>query len=227
MKIAIVSYPGSHGVDPLRRAVTALGVGEVSVVSDRTDSLGEFDVLFLPGGASYADYLRPGALAKASRISGQIKKAVDSEKRVIGIGNGFQILCEMDLLPGVFLQNPSMHLLAEETRVSVANPETIFTKGLKKQTYQLPLACWYGNYFLDSGTHQELEEEGQIALRYCDSYGDPIPDGEFHNFRSSIAGVFNRKKTTLGLLPHPERAVPGVSENHDGMEMLLSFLGAA
>jgi len=226
-RVALIEFPGSHDVPPTEAAIRQLapGVEAYRVWHDDLE-LRKADVVVLAGGYSYADYLRPGALGLASNIAGPIRKFAQDGGPVLGIGNGFQFLCELDVLPGALLENPKQEFINALTWVTVENPKGTFLSSCDEfQVLNLPVANYYSRYWADRRTMRELEEEGQIALRYCDKYGDIDYDTYFNGSLGAIAGVFNRKGNVLGLMPHPELALDELQGSEDG-RLFFSALAA-
>jgi phosphoribosylformylglycinamidine synthase len=224
MKATVVRFPGSncdHDAEHLYG--TVLG-GEVSVVWHTEKDLKKPDVVVIPGGFSFGDYLRTGALARVSPVMESVKKFADDGGAVIGICNGFQILCECGLLPGVLLRNIQMKFLSRFVSIRVDNNKTSFTKNFKVgSVITCPIAHGEGNYFCDPETLKRLEDGGQIVFRYCDKNGTRAdddreinPNGSLH----SIAGICSPKGNVVGLMPHPERVVEalvGSQGNRSGL----------
>lgn len=214
IKVSVLLFPGSncdHDVIHVYRQV--LGQ-DVSVIWHRDNDLKNPDVVVVPGGFSYGDYLRTGALAKLSPVMREVQTFAEKGGAVLGICNGFQILCEAGLLPGALLQNTRMKFLARFISVKTENTHTPFTTKLQKgQIVTCPIAHFEGNYFADEETIQRLEGEGQVVFRYCDSSGRVNNDDEACNpngSRNSIAGICNARGNVVGMMPHPERAVEPV-----------------
>ncbi len=208
MKIAVVKYPGSHGAEDVLSAYSAILGREAYLVWHLEESLKKPDAVIIPGGFSFGDYLRPGSLSKVSPISGAVKKFAQDGGPVLGIGNGFQILCEMGILPGALLPNKQGSFFSGDVYLYVENTKTAFLKDRTRgEILQLPLASYCGCYFADRRTLKGLEDKGQIAFRYCTKDGDlDVPDNVNGSFLG-IAGVVNRNENVLGLMAHPERAV--------------------
>lgn len=224
MKIAIVEFPGSSGVDDAEYAFSQILGFETTRVWHQQESIIRADMVVLPGGAAFGDYLRPGALTKASPVVGAIKKCVKDEVPVLGIGNGFQILCELEILPGVLLPNSISDFLNTDVYVCVDSIIGIWTKNIDKgAVFKLPLGCYSGRYFVDNRTLRDLEENDRIALRYCDEEGEVDLQNPYNGSLRSIAGIFNRHGNVLGLMPHPERAVEMLTGSDDGLQLLSSL----
>lgn len=223
--VAIAEFPGSHGKTPLHEALDSIGGLTINEVWHSDDSLGSPDIVFVPGGSAFGDLVRPGALAKTSPLAAGLRKYDQEGGRIVGFGNGFQILCEVGVLPGVLLLNKSGSFISQLTLHNVVNAETNFTKNLDpKKIYSLPLACRYGRYYVDRRTLKDMEENGQIAMRYCDQFGEFDVADPFNGCVEAIAGVTNLKKNAFGMMAHPERALSARSGGTDGLEFLRAIL---
>lgn len=216
MRFAIPVFPGSNcDIDMFHAVQDALGE-EAELLWHSTSNLDDFDGILLPGGFSYGDYLRCGAISRFSNIMEAVHRANDAGKPIIGICNGFQILTEAHLLPGALLRNKDLKFICDTVELSVENNETIFT-GLyeKGETIRIPIAHGEGNYYCDEQTLASLEANRQIVFRYKDN-----PNGSL----SSIAGIVNEKGNVLGMMPHPERAVEALLGNADGLKLFKSIV---
>ncbi|MFD1203524.1 MULTISPECIES: phosphoribosylformylglycinamidine synthase subunit PurQ [Sporosarcina] len=217
MKIAILSFPGSSCDVDLLQAVNRVAGGTAEIVWHHDAVLKDFDAVLIPTGASYGDYLRPGALAQSSRAIEELKGFAQNGKTVLGVGNGFQILVEAGLLPGAFLKNKSLKFRSGKTEVIVENASTIFTSEYEMgQQITLPFAHAYGNYFVDLQTVQELKRNHRIVFSYVDS--------NTNGSTESIAGVLNERGNVLGMMPLPERAVEEMIGGIDGLPLFQSIL---
>ncbi|MBN8548870.1 MAG: phosphoribosylformylglycinamidine synthase subunit PurQ [Deltaproteobacteria bacterium] len=209
MKVAVVVFPGSNCDHDVLHLYGLLGQ-TVTTVWHRETDLHKPDLVVLPGGFSHGDYLRTGALAKLSPIMHEVKKFADQGGPVIGICNGFQILCEAGLLPGVLLQNVGRKFLSQFVTVKVENSDTVFTRGIEKgRVLCCPIAHFDGNYFADDDTVKRLEDNAQVVFRYCDAQGGVDHESRISNpngARNSIAGICSERRNVVGLMPHPERA---------------------
>ena len=225
MKIAVIVFPGSGGVaDALYAYRDVLGQ-EVYSVWHQEETVGEPDVMVIPGGSAFGDYLRPGALTKASPIVGAIRKFARDDRPVIGIGNGFQILCELEILPGVLLPNLNSRFMNTDTFVTVDNTKSVWTRHVQaEEILVLPMSCYNGRYYADKRTLKDLEEEGHIAFRFCDLEGDVDVQRPFNGSLNAVAGILNRHENVLGIINHPERAVEHFMGSVDGLPILESVL---
>ena len=224
MKFGVVVFPGSNCDHDTYHVISKVIGQPVDFIWHKQDSVEGFDAIILPGGFSYGDYLRSGAIARFSPVMQAVKSFAATGGLVLGICNGFQILCESGLLPGVLLKNRDQKFICEHVNVRVEHTETPFTNGYKaEQVLRIPIAHGDGNYFCDDQTLQQLESNQQIIFRYCDAQGNVTeavnPNGSRHN----IAGICNANRNVLGLMPHPERAAEDVLGSHDGLAMFHSM----
>ena len=218
MKFAVIVFPGSNcDVDMLHAIQDELGE-QVEYVWHDTDSLEEFDGILLPGGFSYGDYLRTGAIARFSNVMKEVIKAADAGKPVLGVCNGFQILLEAGLLPGAMRRNASLSFICKPVELKVETNETMFTATYQQgQTITIPVAHGEGNYYCDEETLAQLKENKQIVFTYNQN-----PNGSL----ADIAGIINEKGNVLGMMPHPERAVDDLLGGADGLKMFQSIVKA-
>ncbi len=220
MKVGIVVFPGTNCDQDIEHVYRTLLKVETVRIWHRDPILPEVDVVVLPGGFSYGDYLRTGALAKLSPVMTAIKSYAAKGGRVLGICNGFQILCEAGLLPGVLLENVGRRFLSRFIHMRVDSTHSFFTAQLTSgSVVACPIAHFQGNYFADPETIKGLEENGQVVFRYCDPAGEQHDADVTVNVNgsvNSIAGIANKQGNVVGLMPHPERAV----------ELLAGFVGA-
>ena len=225
MRVAVVVFPGSGGAADATHAFGEVLGQQVETVWYQEESVGDADILVVPGGAAFGDYLRPGALARGTNIVGSIIKFARDRKPVIGIGNGFQILCELEILPGILLPNTSARYLNTETFVRVETIDSPWSAHLETEDIiELPISCYAGRYYADKRTLKDLEEEGRVVFRYCDAEGDIDPDDCFNGSANGIAGIVNRHRNVLGIMPHPERAVDSFLGAAEGRAILESVL---
>ena len=219
MKVSVIVFPGSNCDHDVIHLYGLLGQ-KVSSIWHRETDLKSPDILVIPGGFSHGDYLRTGALAKLSPVMKEVKRFAESGGPVIGICNGFQILCEAGLLPGVLLQNIRRRFLSQFVTYKVESTQTPFTRKLKvAEVLRSPIAHFEGNYFADPDTLSALEDNSQVIFRYCDLNGK-VSHSDFNcnpnGAANSIAGICNKGRNVVGLMPHPERAA----------EKLVGWLGA-
>ncbi|MEK3936553.1 phosphoribosylformylglycinamidine synthase subunit PurQ [Sporosarcina sp. FSL W7-1349] len=219
MKFAILVLPGLSCDVDMHHAVTKV-VGEDADLIwhlDAEQKLGQYDALLIPSGASYGDYLRPGALAQASPAIESVKAFAASGKPVLGVGNGFQILAEAGLLPGAFLQNKGLKFRTGNAKLAIRNKDSKFTSEYAEgQDINIPFAHQYGNYFVDEETLTELKQTDRIVFTYVEDNHDGSTD--------AIAGVLNDEGNVLGMMPLPERAVEKIIGGTDGYPLFQSIL---
>jgi phosphoribosylformylglycinamidine synthase len=209
MKVAIVEFPGSYGVKEIELLYRKYFSQEVVKVWHKAEVIPQADLLILAGGASFADYLRPGALAKSTRIAPAIRKFANSGASVLGIGNGFQILCELDILPGVLLINQNCIFRNDKTFLLCERNDIRFTKNIStEEPMQMPISCKYGRYYATKRVLNDIEENGQVVFRYCDRFGEiEDKDFSFNGCANSIAAVTNKSGNVMGMMPRPERTL--------------------
>jgi len=221
MKVAVLQFPGTNCEYDTQYAFEKLGA-EVAVIWHEETTLPQnINLVVIPGGFSYGDYLRSGALAKFAPIMGAVKKFASQGGNVLGICNGFQILTETGLLPGVLKRNDNLHFISKHHHLKVVNNENPFLQELQiGDVVNIPVAHHDGNYYIDHIGLQELKENGQILLQYCDKNGsNKLLNGSV----SQIAGISNKEKNVFGLMPHPERAMETLLGCDDGVKMLQGF----
>jgi phosphoribosylformylglycinamidine synthase len=217
MKIGTVTFPGPNGTEAIEQLCKALG-HELLYFNPKDTSFKEAEAVILPGAYSYGDAIRPAALAKTNQICGAIGRFAESGKPLLGLGHGFQLLCEIGVLPGVLLRNRSREFTSCVTGVRVENGESPLGRKLKQGTIlKLPVACYYGQFAVDSRKLKLIEKSGQVGLRYVDRFGDHDVGAPFLGSANNIAGIYNEQRNVLGTMAHPERAL-GTAENPgDGM----------
>lgn len=217
MKIAVIVFPGSNCDIDLYEALHTVCDADVEYVSYKQDNLDGFDAVMLPGGFSYGDYLRCGAIARFSPIIPAVIEFAKNGKPVFGTCNGFQILTEVGLLPGALKRNNSLKFVCKTVELTVENTNTPFTSLYKKgEKINLPIAHADGSYYADEELLAELEENGQVVFRYSKEN----PNGSLND----IAGITNKQGNVLGMMPHPERAVEMLLGNEDGLRVFKSLL---
>ena len=227
MRSAVIVFPGSNCDRDVAVALTALTGRAPVMVWHREAELPSVDLVVLPGGFSYGDYLRTGAMAAHSPVMRAVAAAAGRGLPVLGICNGFQILAEAGLLPGVLVRNRSLKYINRIVGTRVETSQSIFTNRYTEgAVLRIPIAHGEGCFYADAATLDEIEANGQVAFRYCDEAGNPTeaanPNGSLRN----IAGVFNRAKTVLGYMPHPERACDKLTGGTDGRGVFESLCGA-
>ncbi len=224
MKFGVVTFPGSNCDFDAYSAIKVLGE-EVEFLWHKSSELCNSDVIILPGGFSYGDYLRSGAIARFSPIMKSVKKFADSGGPVIGICNGFQVLLESGLLPGALLRNSHLRFSGKYIYIRVENNSTLFTSACQPgEILKIPIAHKDGNYYNFDGEIEELKKQSQIIFRYCDKDGNindvSNPNGSIYN----IAGISNKAGNVIGMMPHPERAVEDILRSSDGLKIFESMV---
>ncbi len=224
MKFGVIVFPGSN-CDHDAYHVISKHVGQpVDFIWHRDTDLSAYDAVIIPGGFSYGDYLRVGALASFSPVISSVKEFAARGGLVLGICNGFQILCEAGLLPGALIRNRDLHFICEHVNVRVETSDTPFTNELRQgEVLRLPIAHAEGNYVCDDRTLAELEREDRIVFRYTDAEGRLTPEANPNGSRASIAGICSRERNVLGLMPHPERACEDLLGSSDGRDLFRSL----
>lgn len=227
MNAVVVTFPGSNcDYDCYRAAKDVLGA-DTRYVWHRETGLGEPDIVFLPGGFSYGDYLRAGAIARFSPIMDEVIEYARGGGLVMGICNGFQVLCEAGLLPGALVRNDVLKFRSRWIHMRVENTDTPFTSAYDQgQVLRVPIAHGEGNYVADAATARALEDDGRVVFRYCDADGAVTPESNPNGSIANIAGIVGEGGNVLGLMPHPERAVEAILGGTDGRGVFESLRGA-
>ena len=227
MRAVVVIFPGSNRERDVCAAL-ALVIGREPVrVWHRDTDMPRSDLIVLPGGFAYGDYLRCGAMAAHSPIMHEVRDRAAKGTPILGICNGFQILAEAGMLPGALLPNRSLRFTCRDIHLRVENNQTIFTCGYAaRQTIRVPVAHHDGNYTADPDTLDRLEDRGLVAFRYCGPDGDLSEAGNFNGSARAIAGIFNNSRTVLGLMPHLENAVDPLLGGTDGRAFFQGLVGA-
>ena len=226
MKFGVIVFPGSN-CDHDAYHVISKHVGQpVNFIWHRETDLSTYDAVIIPGGFSYGDYLRAGALARFSPVMNSVKEFAAKGNLVLGICNGFQILCEAGLLPGALIRNRDLHFICDYVHVRLENTDTPFTNEMKAGgVLRMPIAHAEGNYVCDDVTFAELQREGRIIFRYCNANGETTDAANPNGSRDNIAGICNRERNVMGLMPHPERACEDLLGSSDGREVFRSLAG--
>ena len=228
MKCGIVVFPGSncdHDCYHILKHVFGL---DTQWIWHKDEALGNFDLVVLPGGFSYGDYLRSGAIARFSPIMKAVIDHANRGGRVLGICNGFQILVEAGLLPGALMRNNSQKFICKSVFVRVENTQTPFTNQcVERPVLKIPIAHADGNYFVDAETLKRMKDQGQVILRYCGPNGEITDVANPNGSMENIAGVANEKKNAMGMMPHPERCADPLWPNLDGQYVFKSLIHSA
>jgi len=221
MKSAVIVFPGLNRDRDMIAALTKVSGTAPAIVWHQDTDLPDVDLIVIPGGFSYGDYLRCGAIAARSPIMDRVRARADAGVKVLGVCNGFQILIEAGMLPGALMRNTSLKFVCREVKLEVTNAATDFTRGYSQgQVIRCPVAHHDGNYFADSATLDRMTGEGQIAFRYAEGTN---PNGSLRD----IAGILNSRKNVLGLMPHPENLIEAAHGGSDGRALFSGLLGVA
>jgi len=227
MKCGVVVFPGSNCDDDAFYALGEVLRQPVEFVWHQSEDLSGFDAIVLPGGFSYGDYLRTGAIARFSPVMRAVERFARSGGLVLGICNGFQILCEAGLLPGALIRNRGLRFICRHVHIRVENAATPFTScATPGQVLRVPIAHADGNYFCDDATLADLQRHDQIVFRYCAPDARIEPAANPNGSLDAIAGVCNRERNVLGLMPHPERAAESILGSTDGLVLLRSLVAS-
>ena len=227
MKFGVITFPGSNcDHDALWTASNVLHEPAVPLWHDSHD-LQNCDVIVVPGGFAYGDYLRTGAIAKFSPVMESVRRFADGGGLVIGICNGFQILCESGLLPGALMRNVGLKYVCKPVQVRIENNETPFTSKCQKgEVLTIPIGHMEGNYFCDEATLAELKRDQRIIFRYSTPQGEITPEANPNGSLENIAGICSAGRNVLGMMPHPERSAEPELGGTDGMKIFESLVGA-
>ncbi|WP_019501838.1 phosphoribosylformylglycinamidine synthase subunit PurQ [Pseudanabaena sp. PCC 6802] len=225
MKFGVVVFPGSNCDRDVVTVTSGIFHLPTRAIWHEETDISDIDVVVIPGGFSYGDYLRCGAIARFAPVMNSIKAHADRGKYVLGICNGFQILTESGLLPGALVRNRDLHFICDRVPLRVERDDLAWTNAyIKEQIVTLPIAHGEGCYYADPDTLKSLEDNNQIVWRYCDRNGNATeaanPNGSMHN----IAGICNREGNVLGMMPHPERAADGLLGSTEGRGLFQSLL---
>ncbi len=225
MKAALITFPGSNRERDMRLALTRANGGRppVDVWHGDSELPAGIDLIVLPGGFSHGDYLRCGAMAAHSPVMREVKKRAEAGVRVLAVCNGFQIACEAGLLPGVLMPNAGLKFICREVNLRIETQTPFTQKYRKGQTIRVPVAHHDGNYTADEATLKTLEDQDRVAFRYADALGNVDDSTNLNGSRRNIAGVYNEKKTVLGLMPHPENATDPACGGTDGQGLFESI----
>jgi len=227
MRTAVLVFPGTWSDHDCHHVLTGILGGQADLVWHTETDLSRYDLAVLPGGFSYGDYLRTGAIARFSPVMRAVEEMANDGRLVLGICNGFQVLCEAGLLPGALLRNEHLQYRCMWTSLRVDNIETPFTRAYRPgQVVRMPISHGEGRYYADEATLRDMEETGRVVFRYCDERGETTaeanPNGSLHN----IAGIINKRGNVLGMMPHPERAAEALMGGEDGRALFESAVGA-
>ena len=221
MKVAVLRFPGTNCEFDTQYAFEKLGHSTELVWHEENSLPAESDLVVVPGGFSYGDYLRSGSIARFSPVMKAVAAYANAGGKVLGICNGFQILTEAGLLPGALKRNTNLHFISKHQTLCVVSTDNAFLNQCKKgEVLTIPIAHADGNYYIDEAGLLELEANNQILLRYADAQGNSM---SINGSVSAIAGICNKQKNVFGLMPHPERALGAILGSEDGVRMLKGF----
>ncbi len=225
MKFGVVVFPGSNCDQDMVYVLRDLLKQEVVELWHKEHSLQNADFVILPGGFSYGDYLRSGAIARFSPIMNEVMEHADKGGNVFGVCNGFQILCEAGLLPGALLANQELKFSCKNVYVKAENTHTLITSAIpKNKALKIPIAHGEGNYYTDPASLKKMKSNDQILFHYCDETGNVSPESNPNGSLENIAGICNATKNVFGMMPHPERAADNELSNTDGLFLFKSLL---
>lgn len=225
MKVAILLYPGTWSERDFAHAFSLLGIGH-EIVWHADADLRNFDAAVVPGGFSYGDHLRAGAIAKLSPATRELQRAAAEGMPILGSCNGFQILCEAGLLPGALVRNTHLEFRCDWVRMRVESEDTPFTAGLGGQLLRMPIAHGEGCWVADDQTLSDVESRGQVVFRYTDARGGATAAANPNGSLSNIAGICNEGRNVVGLMPHPERCSEALLGGTDGYRVLANLASA-
>lgn len=225
MKFGVVQFPGSNCDFDTFHALRNVMKRPTVLLWHKDHDLQGVDCVVLPGGFSYGDYLRSGAIARFSPLMQEVKAFARQGGHVLGICNGFQILLELGLLPGAMIRNKNLKFLCQHVHIRVENEKTDFTRaGRKGQVLRIPIAHFDGNYYAPARVLKDIERHRQVVFRYCDAEGNITEEANVNGSLGNIAGIRNREGNVLGLMPHPERASEALLGSEDGRMIFASLI---
>jgi phosphoribosylformylglycinamidine synthase subunit PurQ / glutaminase len=225
VKIGVVVFPGSNCDHDAQYVAETIMEQDARLIWHKEGSLGDVDVVVLPGGFSYGDYLRCGAIARFSPVMKDVVRFANNGGLVIGICNGFQVLTEAGILPGVLLRNKSLLFICKYLHLRVENANTKFTNTcISGEVLEIPIAHGEGNYFTDPDTLKRIEDNQQVVFRYCNRMGHLSDEANPNGSINSIAGIINEAGNVLGMMPHPERASDPILRHTDGRKIFDSII---
>lgn len=226
-RIGVIVFPGSNCDHDAYHAMKHVMNAETTFLWHKDKEIKDLDLVIVPGGFSYGDYLRSGAIARFSPIMEAVQDYVKKGFPVLGICNGFQILLEAGLLPGAMLHNEKLRFVCKNVNIRVENNHSLFTSGMKEgAVLNVPVSHGEGNYFIEDNGLAELKENDQIAFRYCDADGNLTKEANFNGSVDSIAGITNKQGNVLGMMPHPERAMEPLLGSSDGITFFESIFNS-
>jgi phosphoribosylformylglycinamidine synthase I len=227
MQASVVVFPGSNCDRDVKVAIEKITGAKVKMIWHGDAAVPQTDLIVLPGGFAYGDYLRTGAMAAHSPIMRDVVTKAKAGTAVLGICNGFQVLCESGLLPGVLMRNASLKFVCRDVHLKVERTDTPFTKAYAQgEIIRIPIAHGDGNYFADASTLDALEGNGRIVFRYVDREGNAVPSANPNGSQRNIAGICDERRRVVGLMPHPERLFEPLLGGSDGRRMFESVVNS-
>jgi len=225
MRVAVLRFPGTWSENDFAHALSLVGA-EPEILWHADADLRGYDAAIVPGGFAYGDYLRAGAIAKISPAAAALRRAAAAGMPILGSCNGFQILCEIGLLPGALVRNRGLEFRCDWVTLRVEQDATPFTAGLRGELLRMPIAHGEGCWVADAATAAAVEERGQVVFRYCMPDGRVVEDANPNGSLGNIAGIMNRRGNVLGMMPHPERACETLLGGTDGLTIFQSAVRA-
>jgi phosphoribosylformylglycinamidine synthase subunit PurQ / glutaminase len=227
MKFGVLVFPGSNCDHDTYHAVREIAEQPVTFLWHESEDLENCDAIVVPGGFAYGDYLRTGAIARFSPVMQSVKKFAAGGGLVLGICNGFQILCESGMLPGALLRNTGLRYICKQVHVRIETTNSPFTQALRPgQVLKIPIGHMEGNYFCEAATLAKLERDGRVAFRYCTAAGEVTRAANPNGSISGIAGIFSEEHNVLGMMPHPDRSSESILGSSDGLLLFRSLAAA-
>jgi phosphoribosylformylglycinamidine synthase subunit PurQ / glutaminase len=227
MKFGVLVFPGSNCDHDTYNVIETIAHQPVTFLWHDSEDLQNVDAVLVPGGFAYGDYLRTGAIARFSPVMQSVRNFADNGGLVLGICNGFQILTESGLLPGALMRNAGLKYICKQVHLRTETTNSVFTQGLKKgEILEIPIGHMEGNYYCDAETLRELEAEDRIAFRYSTPTGEITAAANPNGSLSNIAGILNKGRNVLGMMPHPDRSSESLLGSSDGYKIFASMLGA-
>jgi len=227
MKAGVVTFPGSNCDQDVFNVLDNIFDFESDMIWHKEKSLNGYDLIVLPGGFSYGDYLRSGAIARFANIMDSVIDYANQGGLVLGICNGFQILLEAGLIPGAMMHNAKLKFVCKNVYIRTESTDSVFTSGLEKgQILDIPVSHGEGNYFIEDDGLKSLQDNDQILFRYCNENGELTEEANFNGSVDHIAGIVNKERNVLGMMPHPERAMEKLLGSEDGRPIFESILNS-
>ena len=227
MKIGVLVFPGSNCDHDTYNVIDAVAKQPVTFLWHASEDLQGCDAILVPGGFAYGDYLRTGALARFAPVMASVSKFAKAGGPVMGICNGFQILCEAGLLPGALMRNAGLRYICKQVHLRSETSQSPFTNTLKlREVLQMPIGHMEGNYFCDEATLATLKRDDRIAFRYCTPAGEITPEANPNGSLENIAGVLSEGRNVLGMMPHPDRSSEALLGSADGLKLFQGLIGS-